>query len=135
LAIRHSFLRKFLVCRIDAIPRVGISAVHNYVYKHFYTSNAITKETSAGRFRDLDPIAALPITQHRLDSIHDVGVSSGVTSLDLYRALASTAMPFTFNISDKYALYGCAGRRGPKGPPDDHAVPVLSGSACLGDRT
>src|SRR5262249_15077971 len=110
LAMRRPFLRKFLVCRVDAIPRVGVSAVHNYVYKHFYTSNAVSKETSAGRFRDLDPIASSLVTQHRLDSIHDVGVSSGVTSLDLYRTLASTAMPFNFNISDKYAVYGCAGR-------------------------
>jgi hypothetical protein len=33
---------------------------------------------------------------------------------------------------------GIAGRRGPKGSlpiPDGHAVPVLSGSACLDDRT
>jgi hypothetical protein len=110
LAVRRSFLLKFLVCRIDAIPTIGNPAVHNYVYKHLYTSNATSKETSTGRFRDLDAIAGFLITQHGLDSIHDVGVSSGVTSLELYRALAATAMRFSFSISDKYAAYGRAGR-------------------------
>jgi hypothetical protein len=37
-------------------------------------------------------------------------VSSGVTSLDLYRALTTIGIPFAFHISDKYAVYRCAGR-------------------------
>jgi hypothetical protein len=63
LAVRHSLLLKFLVCRIDAIP------------------DCERPETSEARFRDLDPIARSRITHYRLDSIHDIGVSSGVTSL------------------------------------------------------
>jgi hypothetical protein len=85
--------------------------VHDYVYKYVLTSNATSKETSASRFRDLDPIACSLIKQHKLDNIHDIGVSSGVTSLALYRMLASTGIPFTLSISDKYAAYGCTGRR------------------------
>lgn len=110
LALKRNLLRDLVVCPVDAMPKLGASAVHDYVYKHFYTSNATSKETSAGRFRDLDPITLSLIRQHKLDTIHDVGVSSGVTSLDLYRALRSTATAFTLHISDKYAVYGCAGR-------------------------
>ena len=85
-------------------------AVHDYVYKAFFTSNATSKETSAERFRDLDQIARSIITDRKLDSIHDIGVSSGVTSLSLYRALSTNGIPFVLHISDKFAVYGATGR-------------------------
>jgi hypothetical protein len=110
LALRHSLVIKFLVCRIDSIPELRTAAVHDYVYKYVFAGKATSKETSAGRFRELDPIARSLITHYRLDSIHDIGVSSGVTSLALYRTLAATGMPVSFHISDKYAVYGRAGR-------------------------
>lgn len=78
LAIRSPLLRKFLVYRTDAIPELKSAAVHDYVYKYVFTSNATSKETSAARFRDLEPIACTIIREHRLDAIHDIGVSSGV---------------------------------------------------------
>jgi len=113
--VRQSLLRKFLVCRIDAIPGLRTAAVQDYVYKYLFAgkvfaAKATSKETSEARFRDLDPIASSLITHYRLDSIHDIGVSSGVTSLALYRTLAATGMPVSFHISDKYAVYGRAGR-------------------------
>ena len=110
LAVKSPLLRKFLVCRTDAIPALRSAAIHDYVYKYTFTSNATSKETSVGRFRDLDLIAQSIITEHKLDAVHDIGVSSGVTSLDLYRALASTGIPLSFYISDKFAVYGCTQR-------------------------
>jgi hypothetical protein len=85
-------------------------AVHDYVYRAFFTSNATSKETSAGRFRDLDQMARAIITERKLDSIHDIGVSSGVTSLSLYRALTNSEIAFDLHISDKFAVYGATGR-------------------------
>jgi hypothetical protein len=108
--IRIPLLRKFFVYRTDAMSELRSAAVRDYVYRAFFTSNATSKQTSAGRFVDLDRIARSIITQHKLDVVHDVGVSSGVTSLDLYRTLATAAIPLSFHISDKYAVYGSTGR-------------------------
>jgi hypothetical protein len=102
-------LRKVLVYRADAIPGLRSGAVHDYVYKHVFTSDGTSKETSAARFRDLDRIACTIIREHKLDAIHDIGVSSGVTSLTLYHALAATGLSPSFCISDKYAVYGRVG--------------------------
>jgi hypothetical protein len=103
-------LRKFLVYRTDALSELRSAALREYVYTCLFTSNETSKQTSSGRFRDLDPIALSIIEEHKLDAIHDIGVSSGVTSLDLYRTLATTAIPLRFHISDKYAVYGTTGR-------------------------
>jgi hypothetical protein len=92
------------------MPELRNAAVRDYVYRAFFTANTTSKQTSAGRFEDLDRLACSIITEHKLDAIHDVGVSSGVTSLDLYRALAASGTPLTFHISDKYAVYRSAGR-------------------------
>jgi hypothetical protein len=107
---RIPLLRKFLVYRTDAMPELRNAAARDYAYGAFFTANATSKQTSAGRFGDLDRLTGSIITEHKLDVIHDVGVSSGVTSLDLYRTLATIGMPLTFHISDKYAVYRCAGR-------------------------
>jgi hypothetical protein len=85
-------------------------AVHDYVYRAFFTSNSTSKQTSAGRFRDLDRVAISIAGKHNLNVIHDIGVSSGVTSLDLYRTLATASISTRFCISDKYGMYGAAGR-------------------------
>jgi hypothetical protein len=107
---RIPLLRKFLVYRTDAMPELRNAALRDHIYSAFFTANATSKQTSAGRFGDLDRLTCSIIAEHELDVIHDVGVSSGVTSLDLYRALAATGIPLTFHISDKYAVYRCAGR-------------------------
>jgi len=74
------------------------AAVYDYIYEYLFAGKATSKETSEARFRDLDQIARSLITQYRLDSIHDIGVSSGVTSLALYRTPAATGMPVSFHI-------------------------------------
>jgi hypothetical protein len=110
LATRIPLLRKVLVYRTDAMPELRSAAVRDYVYRAFFTANATSKQTSAGRFADLDPLACSIIAERRVAVIHDVGVSSGVTSLDLYRTLATTGIPLSFHISDKYAVYRATGR-------------------------
>lgn len=110
------------------------AAVHDYVYRSFFTSNATSKQTSAGRFRDLDQIARSIITERQLDAIHDIGVSSGITSLDLYRTLAAAGIPFSFHISDKYAVYGSTGRWPTRIIDADGSVTELYLCGLLGRR-
>ena len=110
LAIRTPLLRKLLVCRADAMSELHSPVIRDYVYQEFFTADDTSKQTSAGRFRDLDPIACSLITDGRAAAIHDIGVSNGITSLELYRTLAARAIPLDFCISDKYAVYGSIGR-------------------------
>jgi hypothetical protein len=107
---RLPLLRKFVVYRTDAMPELRSAAVRDYVYSAFFTANATSKQTNAGRFADVDRLACSIILENKLAVIHDVGVSSGVTSLELYRILAATGVPLSFHISDKYAVYGVTGR-------------------------
>jgi hypothetical protein len=134
LTARFPLLGKFLVCRTDAMLGLKNPAIHDYVYQSFCTSNDTSKQTSAGRFRDLDQLARSIITQYKLDAIHDIGVSSGVTSLDLFRALATTGIPLSFHISDKYSLYGCAGRCSVRIVDAEGAVTELYICGILGKR-
>jgi hypothetical protein len=127
-------LRSFLVYRADAISGLRNAAVRDYVHRTFFTSNATSKETSAGRFRDLDQIARAIITAHKLDAIHDIGVSSGITSLDLYRTLSASGIPCKFLISDKYAVYGSTGRYPTRIVDADGAVTELYFCGLLGKR-
>ena len=82
--IRIPSLRKLWAFRTDAMPELRNPALRDYIYSGFFTQNATSKQTSVGRFGDLDRLARSIIMEHRLDVIHDVGVSSGVTSLELF---------------------------------------------------
>jgi SAM-dependent methyltransferase len=110
------------------------AAVRDYVYAAFFTGNATSKQTSRGRFRDLDQIARSIITEYKLDAIHDIGVSTAVTSLDLYRTLATAGIPFNFHISDKYAVYGSTGRCPTRIVDADGSVRELYLCGVLGKR-
>jgi hypothetical protein len=134
LVIRNPLLRKFWVFRTDAMPELRNAALRDYIYSGFYTQNATSKQTSAGRFGDLDRLTCSIVTEHRLAVIHDVGVSSGVTSLDLYRALATSGTPLTFHVSDKYAVYRCAGRCPARIIDAEGSVKELYVGSLLGTR-
>lgn len=107
---RVSLLRKLFVFRMDAIPNLKDAATRDYVYTQIITANKSTKQTAAGRFRDLDEATISCMNKESLNVIHDIAVSSGVTSLELFRALHSCGLPVSFHISDKYARYGTTGR-------------------------
>lgn len=65
------------------------------------------KETRERRFDDLDEV--LDLLPHKALAIHDVGCSSGVTSLDLIRALNSRNKTFSLTASDRFTellVYG-----------------------------
>lgn len=57
--------------------------------------------TAEKRFADLDGIAVPLILSQKNPSIHDIGVSNGVTSLELYNAVAAIRDDFEFCLSDK----------------------------------
>ena len=95
---------------MDAIPNLKDAAIRDYVYTQIITANHSTKQTAAGRFRDLDEATISCMHKESLNVIHDIAVSNGVTSLELFRTLHSRGLPVSFHISDKYARYGTTGR-------------------------
>jgi hypothetical protein len=107
---RMPFLREFIVCRIDAIANLKGAEIRDYVYSRIRTGMHTPKETAVGRFRDLDEITASLAISDDLNIIHYLAVSSGVTSLELYRVLESRGFPLKLYISDKYATHGSTGR-------------------------
>jgi hypothetical protein len=64
---------------------------------------ALSKETAAGRFRDLDDMLIDLIRQVPNPVIHDVAVSNGITSLELLDRLRAAGIPARLYISDKFA--------------------------------
>jgi hypothetical protein len=107
---RVPLLRKVLVFRMDAIPNLKDAAIRDYVYTQIITANHSTKQTAAGRFRELDEATISCMHKESVNVIHDIAVSSGITSLELFRTLHSRGLPVSFHISDKYARYGTRGR-------------------------
>jgi hypothetical protein len=57
--------------------------------------------TAEKRFVDLDGIAVPLIAAQKDPVIHDIAVSSGITSLELFEALVDRGIRFVMNISDK----------------------------------
>jgi len=70
-------------------------------------SNDTFKHTSKNRFKDIDEISLEYIREG--DCIHDIAVSSGITSLELFNKLHKNNIKNQFYISDKYSqlkIYG-----------------------------
>ena len=98
-------LRRLFVFRMDAIAGLKDPEIRDYVYTQIVTANYSTKQTGTGRFRDLDEDAISCMHEDSVNVIHDIGVSSGVTSLELLQTLRGRKLPVSFHISDKYAKY------------------------------
>lgn len=107
---RVPLLREFFKCRMDAIGNLKDPGIRDYVYSRLAAGGGTTKQTAVGRFRDLDDIIVSLAHKDKINVVHDIAVSSGVTSLELYSTLHSHGLPTSFRVSDKYAKYGATGR-------------------------
>jgi hypothetical protein len=95
---------------MDAIARLKNAGIRDYVYSRLFTGGGTSKQTAAGRFQDLDAVIVSLAHKDKINVVHDIAVSSGVTSLELLSALRGSGLPVSLNISDKYASYVAAGR-------------------------
>jgi hypothetical protein len=96
---------------MDAIGNLKDPAIRDYVYSRLSAGGGrTTKQTAAGRLRDLDEIVVSLARSGEPNIVHDIGVSSGVTSLDLFSTLQGRKLPVSFYISDKYARYAATGQ-------------------------
>jgi hypothetical protein len=103
-------LNKFFRLRLDAAECLHDIRTSAAVYKSFYTAEGTSKETVPNRFSEIDKVTLALIDPDKQVAIHDVGVSSGITSLELFQQLASRGQAFKFYISDKFSRYRYSGK-------------------------
>jgi hypothetical protein len=102
-------LNKFFRLRADRMNQLQDRIAVEAAYKAFYTAAGSSKETSWNRLAEVDPLTLNLLNPLGPNVIHDMGVSSGVTSVDLHRQLVKRGIPFELIISDKFARYYCTG--------------------------
>jgi hypothetical protein len=80
------------------------------ILAHTSTESRHGKMTWAGRFADVNQLVLRYLDERPHHVIHDVAVSSGITSCELHDAItAAWHTPVEFYVSDKYNLYYCDG--------------------------
>lgn len=103
--IRRSILSKFFVINPLYLKGIINPEMHSDFCRDILTLDMASKMTSLSRFKNLND-ALLPfIKTKRIISIHDVAVSNGITSLELYDFLKKNNIKFSLDISDKYNFY------------------------------
>ena len=96
-------VRNFFVYDFSLLNSIEDESFYNLVFSHIIVSNGLTKTTRSGRFKDLDSITLQLLQNRGRVSIHDVGVSNGITSLELYEAVQQQGIDADFCLSDKFA--------------------------------
>jgi hypothetical protein len=67
------------------------------------TSNRTTKQTASGRFKSLNDKLLARIKGSRIDEVLDVGISSGVTTIDLVEALRGIGAAPLVTATDRWS--------------------------------
>jgi len=96
---------------MDNLDSFAERASIDHAYKGFYVDNRTSKETTQGRFSDIDDNTLHFISGKSHPLIHDVGISNGITSVDLYRRLSADHRSFKLFVSDKFAHFYRVGTR------------------------
>ncbi len=80
-------------------------SVADHIYTSIKLNNRTSKESRANRFQDIDQHTVDLLKEFDKPVFHDVGVSSGITSFELYSLLQEQGVSCSFNISDKFAKF------------------------------
>ncbi|MFK7913942.1 MAG: hypothetical protein AB8B93_08515 [Pseudomonadales bacterium] len=103
---RSALCDRFVRYDLRALSSFSDEELIGYIYRRVGIHGGITKQTAQNRFSDLDQKTAGLIAQQTDASVHDVGVSSGITSVELYTQLkAANVAPLQFSVSDRYAKF------------------------------
>ena len=94
---------RFFVYDFSALNSINDDDFYNLVFSHIIVSNGLTKTTKSNRFLDLDKITVDLLEKNGQQSLHDIGVSNGITSLELYNKINAEGTMARFCLSDKYA--------------------------------
>ena len=95
--------KKCLVYDFSALNSIQNDDFYNLVFSHIIVSNGLTKTTRSNRFTDLDETTVELLKKNGTANLHDIGVSNGITSLELYDKIDVSNIPVRFCLSDKFA--------------------------------
>lgn len=99
---RH-VLAKLCILDVQKIENLLDPALHSSAVSELHTPDAPTKNTVPHRFEMLDRDLGELLNKEIHYRIHDIGVSNGVTSMDLHRHLKSIGINFDLFISDRFS--------------------------------
>lgn len=103
-------VRKFFVCDIRKLENIGDDVLRCAAISTISTSNDTMKTTCVGRFSDLNEFVFEFINNREPCVIHDVAISNGVTSVELYEYLLLKKNDFKMCISDKFSTFNVQGK-------------------------
>lgn len=75
----------------------------NSIFQYILTQNKTSKQTAYKRFENLDTVSLKYISDGAL--IHDIAVSSGITSVELFDLLSGNRKNIKYHVSDKFSEY------------------------------
>ena len=104
-AINLPGARRWLRVPLDHLSVFRDDDVIDWIYRQIGLGSGVTKQTHRGRFDAVDATTVRWINELNLRDVHDVGVSSGITSLDLWERLRAEHPGSSLTISDKYAQF------------------------------
>lgn len=96
---------KYLRLDLRSLGRVRDEALLGHLYRRVGLHSGISKQTSANRFAALEDTTLELLAGFDCPHIHDVGVSSGITSVELYEAASRRQLNFKLTVSDRYAQF------------------------------
>lgn len=98
-------LNKFFELDVRVMDKLNSTMATNHIFKHFSNADSTYKTTGRYRFNELNDAMLSNLPKTNYITIHDVGVSSGITSLELYEQLKKLGIAFRLTISDKFATF------------------------------
>lgn len=101
--LNNKIAKRFFVFRIDRMEKIQDPALYNIAQSLFILNNFSKKTTYCGRFKDIDSISAGMMETNEENVIHDIAISVGTTSLELYEEICKKQLKTKIFISDKYS--------------------------------
>ncbi len=93
----------FFILRLDSFSKLQQQSAIDTLLKFTFVTDGPSKQTSRSRLKLLDIFTFDYIDPNRYHRIHDIGVSSGVTSLEFHNFLNHKKIQHRFLISDKFS--------------------------------
>ena len=104
-------LRSLTVFDLSALNTLTDNDLYDRIFQDINLNNDTYKTTYSGRFHDVDRHAiANHLSAQSHIALHDIAVSSGVTSLELFEQLRTPSRNLEFYISDRYSR--CYAKKG-----------------------
>jgi len=97
------FVSKFFVLDIESYEAIKDQYVADSIIKNLRYGDVTGKDTRKGRLADIDIRILTLLKDH--DIVHDVGCSTGITSLDLYQRCKDSGVNVKITLSDKFLFF------------------------------